>query len=108
MSYDVLTINVPFGEQLASSFAVRIRVKNSKDNRDNVRFPLVLVLNFEVLMPNQLSTRSGCGARASKFYTALILGALDGRSKDELDLLRIADAYPEYLRLLPEALRARL
>jgi len=63
---------------------VRIRVKNSKDNRDNVRFPLVLVLNFEVLMPNQLSTRSGCGARASKFYTALILGALDGRWKERI------------------------
>ena len=45
---------------------------------------------------------------ACKFSSVLILGALDGRSKDELDLLRIADAYPEYLRLLPEALRARL
>ena len=30
------------------------------------------------------------------------------RAKDELDLVRIADAYPEYLPLLPEALRARL
>jgi hypothetical protein len=30
------------------------------------------------------------------------------RSKDELDLVRIADTYPEYLPLLPEALRSRL
>jgi hypothetical protein len=30
------------------------------------------------------------------------------RAKYELDLVRIADAYPEYLPLLPEALRARL
>src|SRR6516162_6707208 len=30
------------------------------------------------------------------------------RAKNELDLLRIAHAYPEYLWLLPEALRARL
>jgi hypothetical protein len=30
------------------------------------------------------------------------------RAKDELDLLRIADMYPEYLPQLPPALRARL
>jgi hypothetical protein len=30
------------------------------------------------------------------------------RYKDELDLLRIAEAFPEYLPLLPETLRARL
>ena len=30
------------------------------------------------------------------------------RAKDELDLLRIADTYPEYLPLLPPSLRARL
>jgi Nucleotidyl transferase AbiEii toxin, Type IV TA system len=30
------------------------------------------------------------------------------RSKDELDLIRIAEKYPEYLNLLPASLRARL
>jgi hypothetical protein len=30
------------------------------------------------------------------------------RANDELDLVRIVDAYPEYLPLLPEALRAHL
>jgi hypothetical protein len=30
------------------------------------------------------------------------------RAKDELDLMRIADRYPEYLPLLPPALRDRL
>jgi len=30
------------------------------------------------------------------------------RAKDELDLLRIGEVYPEYVPLLPPALRARL
>jgi len=65
LASDALTTAVPFGGQLGSGSAVRfLSEANSIDIHRNIRFLLVLMLNVEMLMSYQLSTRSAGPAAA--------------------------------------------